>query len=273
MRTRLTITLKDSILKKIDTAVDGVKLRNRSHAIEYYLNKSFYSAETQAVVLAGGAGARMRPYTYEMPKSLLPLKDKPLLEYSINLLKNSGIKDVILLTGRLGNKIRESFGDGSRFGIQLEYSEEKNPLGTGGALRKAQGKIKSSPFLVIHGDIVTDIDVKELLAYHQDLGNIVTIALKPLKDTRAFGQISLKGHLVTEFHRNKQAREKNLVNTGVYVCNQEIFNYFPKKTKFNFEDVLAELSQRKFVSGYVFDSMWFDVGTNEDYSRAIKALR
>lgn len=274
MRTRLTITLKRNILQKVDSVIDGIKIRNRSHAIEYLLNKSFYSEQITTVILAGGEGERMRPLTYELPKSMLPVNNKPLLFYLIALLKKHNFQDLHICTNKQGETIREYFQDGSRFNVNISYHFEKTGLGTGGALLKIKNYIQSSPFLVVHGDLYSEIDLKELISFHQASGSLVTLGLKPVNQTRKFGQINLKGSLVTDFFQDPTQGQSNLVNTGIYVCNQEIFNFFPKvKTDFNFDDVLVKLIKQQQVSGYVFDGVWFDVGTVEDYEQVIKALR
>ena len=272
MRRRLTITLKKTILEKLDNVIDGVKIRNRSHAIEYLLNKAFYSDQIQAVILAGGDGSRLRPLTYEMPKVLLPIKNKPLLEYLINQLRASNIKDLIICTNKEGHNIKEKFSDGSRFDVNLTYALDNN-LGTGGALVTAHELIKSSPFIVVHGDVYSEIDFKELVGFHQQSGSIVTMVLKAVPETREYGQISLKGNFVTGFFNGEKKGRSNLINSGIYVCSQEVFKYFPAKKVFNFEDVIAKLVQERQVGGYVFDGLWFDVGTTVDYEKLIKALR
>jgi NDP-sugar pyrophosphorylase family protein len=273
MRTRLTITLKDTILSKVDSVVDSVKIRNRSHAIEFLLNKAFYSEETQAIILCGGEGTRMRPLTYEIPKSLLPLKGKPLLFYLLKLLRENNIKDVIIASGAQTEKIKEKFGEGERLNVEIQYSKEEKNLGTGGAILKAKEKIKSSQFLVLHGDIVADIDIRALLSYHQQTGGIVTMALKVVKETKDFGQILLNGNYVTRFYQSQKKSQSNLVNSGIYVCNQEIYNYFPNQKVFNFDDVITKMIDKRLVTGYVFDGVWFDVETTEEYEKVIKALR
>lgn len=276
MRRRLTITLQDSILDKLDRTIDGVKIRNRSHAIEYLLNKAIYSDQIQAIILAGGKGTRMRPLTYEIPKTMLPIKKKPILEYLIQLLRDANIKDIIVCTNKQGQVIQDTFHDGQRFNINLTYSFERTNLGTGGALLQVKKQLKSSPFLVIHGDIYCEIDLRELIAFHQQNSAVVTMALKPVKEAREFGQIVLKGSTVTEFFHKPTVGKSNLINSGVYVCNQEIFKYFPQSLEFDFEQVLVDLARRKQingVNGYVYDSLWFDVGTPSEYEAAIKASR
>ena len=274
MRTRLTITLKHSILQKLDSVIDGVKIRNRSHAIEYLLNKAFYSEQITTVILAGGEGERMRPLTYELPKSMLPVNNKPLLFHLLTLLKKHNLQDIIICTNKQGETIKDYFQDGSRFGVNINYQFEKTGLGTGGALLLARKQIQSSQFLVIHSDIYTQIDLKELVSFHQSSGSMVTIGLKPISQAHRFGQINLKGSIITDFFQDPLQGQSNLINSGIYICNQEIFNFFPKVKKgFNLDDVLVKLIKQKQVSGYVFDAMWFDVGTVEDYDRVIKAAR
>jgi len=272
MRSRLTITLKKSLVEKLDGVVDHVRIRNRSHAIEYLLNKALYAEEIMAVVLVGGEGTRMRPFSYEMPKSLLPVANKPLLGYLLEQLRLNSIKNILLSTGAQEAKIREKFGNGERAGVNLSYSSEKINLGTGGAIKHAKSQIKTSPFIVVHGDIFTRLDFQELLSFHQKSTNVVTMALKVVQNPREFGQISLKGNRVTAFYQSPSEGQTNLINLGVYICSEEIFDYFPQKSNFSFEDVLAKLVPKKLVGGYVADELWFDVGTPEDYERVINTV-
>ena len=275
MRQRLTITLKDSILSKIDETIDGIRIRNRSHAIEYLLNKAFYSSQTQAVILVGGKGTRMRPYTYELPKAMLPIRNKPILEYMILSLRSAGIRDVILCIGEHTEAIYEHFGNGERFGVRITYVQEQGELGTGGALLNARKHVHSSPFLLLYGDVFARLDYKDLLSFHLQQAEMVTMVLKPLQEVKAFGQITMRGSNVTGFFPHaKKERKSNLVNAGMYVCGQDIFDAFSTtRTVFQFEDILTQYIEKQQVAGYVYDGPWFDVGTPEDYEQAIKALR
>lgn len=152
-RKRLTITIKKDLLLKIDKIIDGFRIRNRSHAIEYLLSQTLSPKISKALILAGGRGIKMRPFTYEIPKTLIPVKDKPILEYTIELLKENQIRDITILVGHLGNKIKSYFGDGSNFGVRINYIEEKKPKGTAAPLRKIK-KLLENPllllFMVIH---------------------------------------------------------------------------------------------------------------------------
>src|SRR3989344_5708502 len=155
-RSRITITLDTQVLKKVDRLIDKNKIRNRSHSIEYILNKYTESNVHTAVILAGGRGTKLRPYTYEIPKPLLPVKGAPILEHLIVQLKKHNVTQIIIAISYLGEKIKTYFGDGSKWGVHIEYSEEEESLNTGGAVRKIKNKLNNETFLVIHGDILTN---------------------------------------------------------------------------------------------------------------------
>src|SRR3989339_723079 len=133
-RERLTITLKGDILEKLDKHIDGSRIRNRSHALEYILGKYFSPKVKKAIVLAGGQGLKMRPFTYEMPKGMIPINNRPVLEHIIENLRRNDIRDIILSVGYLGRKIEEYFGDGSRFGVRISYLRQKKETGTAAPL-------------------------------------------------------------------------------------------------------------------------------------------
>ena len=176
-RERLTITLKKSILAKVDGFIDGTKIRNRSHAIEYLITQSLAPKVNQAVILAGGKGLNMRPFTFEMPKGLFPVGGKPILEHIVEMLRRFEIYDIIFSIGHLGEKIREHFGDGKKFGVKITYVAEEKEAGTAGALVLAKKHLKSETFLVVHGDILIDINLYDLIAFHKEQETVGTIAL------------------------------------------------------------------------------------------------
>ncbi len=272
-RSRITITLKQATIDNVDRLIDKQKIRNRSHAIEYILDQYNLPNIKRAVILAGGIGTQLRPYTYEVPKSLLPVKGKPILEYIIDELKANFINEIILSTGYLGNKIKEHFGDGKKFGVHITYSDENSPLQTGGAIQRVKNQIDQGPFLVIHGDIVTSLSLRDLIEFHQKEKPIATVALTPVNKPSEFGQLALHGTRVVRFYQNVTSEEvkSNLVNCGIYICEPSIFQYFPKdKQIFLFEDVIEKLITEKKVNGFVFEGQWFDVGNPKNYERAIK---
>lgn len=272
-RPRITITLNKNILQNLDKLIDGRRIRNRSHAIEFVLSSFFRSSVKKAVILAGGQGTSLRPYTYEVPKSLLPIKGKPILEYLIENLKRSNISDIIICVGYLGKKIVNYFGNGEKYGVKIIYSEEKEELQTGGTLLKSKKYLSKETFLVIHGDIVANIDFEDILSFHEEQSALATIALTTIDKPTEFGQIKLHGRTLVDFYQqtNKNKVESYLVNCGIYVFDPEIFDYFPKnKTVFRLEDVIGEMIKEKKVNGFVFEGQWFDVGNPKNYEKAIK---
>lgn len=275
-RTRLTITLKEGVLSQIDALIDGERIRNRSHGIEYILSQYFKPTIKKAVILSGGKGRHLRPYTYELPKSLLPIQGKPILYYLIRRMKEAGVREIVMCVGYLGEKIKEYCGDGSKFGVRITYSEEKKPLGTGGAIRKIKSLVKDDPFLLFHGDILFELNLSDLVNFHQQQDTITTVTLLPTRDPSPFGQFELHGTTIVDFHQNVKKREEKsyLINTGMYVMNPAIFNFFPPgHTPFMIEEVLYNLAKDKKLSGFVFEGEWFDVGTPKSYGEAIKQFK
>ncbi|CAN5230464.1 hypothetical protein BH09PAT2_BH09PAT2_10030 [soil metagenome] len=275
-RSRITITLDAQILKKIDRLIDKKKIRNRSHSIEYILNQYTMSKVNKAVILAGGRGTQLRPYTYEIPKPLLPVKGTPILEHLILQLKKNGITEIIIAISYLGQKIKDYFGDGSKWDVSIEYSEESDNLMTGGALKKIKDKLNEESFLVIHGDILTDFSFADLIQYHKDQSSVATVALTTTSKPTEFGQFKMHGTQLVDFYQTteKPDLKSHLIHTGIYAFEPEIFNYFPKNTQqFSLEDVIRDLIKERKVSGFVFEGKWYDVGNPENYELAIKEYK
>lgn len=271
-RQRLTITLGDDTLSKIDRFIDGTKIRNRSHAIEYLINQTLVPKVSQAIILAGGRGLHMRPFTFEMPKGLLPVGGHPILEHIVDQLRKYEIRDIIFSIGHLGDKIKDHFGDGKKFGVRISYLQEDEPLGTGGALIPAQKKITGSTFLVVHGDILIDIDLSDLVTFHKEQGTVGTIALTSVADPSRFGEVVLHGSKITKFvEKPKKGDEvSQLINCGIYVFEKEIFNYIPPSGSSLLEDIFPKLALEKQLAGFIFEGKWVDVGTPLSYEKAIK---
>ncbi len=272
-RSRITITLNSDLLKKVDRLIDKNKIRNRSHAIEYVLNKYTQNKVHKAVILAGGRGTQLRPYTYEIPKPMLPVKGTPILEHLIKQLKKNNITDLIIAISYLGDKIKTYFGNGEKFGVRIQYSEEDENLLTGGALKKIKEDLGNETFIVVHGDILTDFSFADFIGFHRKENTVATIALTTSSEPREYGQFKLHGTKLVNFYPiSKDPKLKsNLIHTGIYAFNPEIFQYFPKNKKtFALEDVILDLIPQKKVSGFVFEGKWYDVGNPDNYEKAIK---
>jgi NDP-sugar pyrophosphorylase family protein len=272
-RKPFTITMRQDLLQKVDSLVDGTKIRNRSHAFENLVSTYFKPKVTKALILAGGKGAKMRPLTYELPKAMLPVKGRPILEYTIELLKKNDIREIYIAIGHLGQKIKDHFGDGSRFSVKINYIDEKRDLGTGGALKSALPYMGQENFVLLWGDVLIDLDLADLVDFHIQDNPIMTIALTSVDDPSEYGSVKLHRDMMVDFKEKpkKAADVSHLVTAGVHITNASIAKYFPKKSSFMLEaDVLPRLIEEGEVRGYLFDGQWFDVGTADIYQRAIK---
>jgi len=270
-RERLTITLREDIVKELDSMVDGIKIRNRSHAIEIVLAKALGGRKIKkALILAGGKGTRMRPLTYEIPKPMIPLKGKPLVQHIIELCRKYDVRDITLSIGYLGDKVKQHFGDGSNLGVRISYVEEKEELGTAGPLNLAKNQI-DGPFLMFNGDVLCTLDLPDFERFHEEKKGLATIALTQVEDTSSFGVVRMKGDKILEFIEKPSAGEESkLINAGVYILEPEIFEYIPSGRASLERDVFPKLAKDGKLYGYHFEGVWLDTGTPEAYERAIK---
>jgi NDP-sugar pyrophosphorylase family protein len=269
-RDRLTITLRADLLKRLDEIIDGVQIRNRSHAIEYLLSQSLSPKVSQAVILAGGKGVKMRPLTYEVPKPLIPVAGRPVITYAIEMLRDAGVRDIIIAIGHLGNKIKEEVGNGQKYGVNITYSEETTPIGSAGALRNAQAFLQKKPFIVMNGDVLTKLSIGDLISFHEEDRYLATMALSTEPNTKGYGVALLRGEKIVGFIKQDKKQTTQLVNAGVYIVNPTIFDSIPKEGVSSLEDVFVELARKEELAGYTFDSDWYEVSTLENYERAVR---
>ncbi len=271
-RQRLTITLKKDLLPYIDAIIDGEKIRNRSHAIEYLLMQTLKPGVKTAIVLAGGKGLKMRPFTYEMPKTMIPVRGKPILEHTIELLRQNGIKEVIIVTGYLGEKIKSHFQDGGQFGVKITYHKQKSGEDTGKILKDLKKYLNKDPFLLIYGDVLADIDLQDFVSFHSTTGGLGTVALTSIKDPSSYGVVDLKGNKVVGFSEKPQDKKhSHLISSGIFIFDPEVLSQIPNKKDAKLEeDVLPKLAKEGKLFGYSFEGKWFDIGTPEVYEKVIK---
>lgn len=273
-RSRVTVTIQQNLLKKLDALIDGNKVRNRSHALETVLAKNLGNSTKQAVILASGKGVKMRPFTYEMPKPMIPVNGKPILQHTIELLRNHGITDIIITTSYLSEKIEKHFGDGEAYGVNISYVKEKKPTGTAGALRAAKKKLTDDNFLMLYGDILLDLDLEEFLqAQASNRKAVGTLAVTNVADPSAYGAMKLRGNKVVGFEEKPEAQPETsrLVFAGCAAFNKTIFDYLKKTGEQSLEsDVFPKLIADGLLFGYPFEGMWFDVSTPEAYENALK---
>lgn len=219
----------------------------------------------QAVIMAGGLGTRLRPLTEDMPKPMLHVAGKPLMEFVIEQLLQVGIRHVNITTHYKPEKISDHFGDGSSFGVQINYVNEDKPLGTGGAL----GLIAApkQPLLVINGDILTRVDFRAMLAYHREHRAVMTVAVRQYDITIPYGVIECEGSRVCTLKEKPQMHF--LVNAGVYLIEPEVYEFIPNGEHFNMTDLIQWLlvADHRVASFPIIES-WLDIGQLADYEQA-----
>lgn len=217
----------------------------------------------KVVILCGGKGTRLRPYTYTIPKPMLPLGRKPILEYVINHLKSHGFTDLLLTVGYLKERIMEYFGDGSRFGVKLTYYTEEESANTAGSIIPTKNEI-SETFMVVMGDHLSRVNLSDVWDYHKEKGGIATIALKRMGMPLEYGiaELNEKGRIMG--FREKPIIE-NLVNAGVYIFEPRIFDYIKEKDDFAQNVFPRLLENNESIYGFVFDEYWVDIGRVQDY--------
>jgi len=220
----------------------------------------------KAVILAGGLGTRLKPFTEVIPKPLLPIGEKSVLEIQIERLKKFGFDEIFLATNYKSDYIKNFFGDGSRYGVKLKISKEKKPLGTAGPLLLLKDELKES-FLVMNGDILSLINFKKLYEYAKSIDSLLTISIKKEVLPFAFGNIFFKGDFVTGIQE-----KPNIVTyilAGIYVMKPEIFKLFPDNNYFGMDTLIKKmLKEKKTIAKYELMEYWLDIGRLNDYERA-----
>ena len=226
----------------------------------------------QAVIMAGGEGSRLRPLTSNMPKPMLPIVKRPMMEHILVLLRKHGITDVVATVQFLSSVIRNYFGDGSDLGISLSYATEEVPLGTAGSVLGARDFL-SGPFLVVSGDALTDIDLEEVVEFHRSRGAAATLVLKRMKDPLEFGIVMTDDDGRVERFLEKPTWGQvfsDTINTGIYVLEPDVLDLIPIDQPYDFSGELFPMMLDKGLPlfGFVTDAYWTDVGNTEAYVQA-----
>jgi mannose-1-phosphate guanylyltransferase len=221
----------------------------------------------QALILAGGEGTRLRPLTSTVPKPVVPLVDRPFVRFMLDWLLRHGVDDVVMSCGHMASGVRNVLGDGSAFGITLRYVEEPRPLGTGGALKFAESLLDDR-FLMLNGDVLTDIDLTAQIAHHERTGAVATLALTPVEDPSNYGLVrTADGGEVTEFVEKPapdQIDTRN-ISAGAYVLERSVLDLLEADKPASIErDVFPRLVGNGLYA-CVADGYWLDIGTPERY--------
>jgi len=224
----------------------------------------------RAIILAGGKGTRLYPYTMTLPKPLVPLGDKPILERIILQLKKCGFTHVTITVNHMADIIKAFFGDGSKWDITIDYTLETMPLSTMGPLTL----VKDLPddFLVMNGDVLTDLDFSNFYEYHVGKKSIFTIGSFRRSEMIDFGLLHHdSNNILTKFE--EKPRYDFLVSMGVYMVNKSVLDFIPKETFFGFDHLMYKLlEQKKEVNVFEFDGFWLDIGRPSDYEIASQKI-
>jgi len=221
--------------------------------------------EMKAVIMAGGFGRRLKPFTDNLPKAMLPVGGRPLMERTVEQLREAGIHQIVVTTHYLPDKIMEHFGDGRKFDVALNYVHEDRPLGTGGGL--ALIPIPNEPVLVINGDILTQVDFRSMLVYHQENQADMTVAVRLYGIEVPYGVMECEGSLVKGL--SEKPRLSFFVNAGIYLLEPGVFRYVDSDRPFNMTDLIQWLIDAgKKVVSFPITEYWLDIGQPEDYQKA-----
>jgi len=225
----------------------------------------------KVVILAGGKGTRLKPYTTVFPKPLMPIGDKPILEIIIRQLKLHSFNEIIMAVGHLAELLMTFFNDGSKYGIKIKYTREDQPLGTAGPLALMKDELNET-FLMMNGDVLSTINYSELVNYHKRSGAIATLALKKRAVKIDFGVPEVdEANSIVGYTEKPEI--DYLVSMGVYAFEPRVLKYIRAKEYLDFPDLIKKLiSNGETVKGYVYDGYWLDIGRPDDYVRANREI-
>jgi NDP-sugar pyrophosphorylase family protein len=223
------------------------------------------AARLRSVILAGGKGTRLMPYTTTLPKPLMPVGEMPILEIIVRQLKRSGITDLTLSVGYLHSLLRAYFGDGERWGVDIDYSLEEEPLGTAGPIALVDNL--TDTFLVMNGDLLCSIDYRDMVERHLASGAVATIAAYPKEVQIQLGVLETEGDVLVDYVEKPVMRYR--VSMGIYVMSRAVLDHLPKGQRMDLPDLIKTLLREKQkVNLYGFDGYWRDIGTMDEYATA-----
>jgi NDP-sugar pyrophosphorylase family protein len=222
----------------------------------------------RAAILAGGLGTRLEAVTNGRPKPLAEVAGHPFIEYVLRQVARAGVREVVLCTGHRADLVAEALGDGRRLGLSITYSVEEEPLGTGGALKRASALLGDASFLVLNGDSFFDISLDELVAVHDANGGLPTIALARVTSTVRYGTVLIDARgRVTEFGEKQGSGGPGLINAGIYLLGPGILDLIPDRPRVSLEhDIFPQLIGSGLL-GRPFDGFFVDIGVPEDYAQ------
>lgn len=224
--------------------------------------------ENLLVIMAGGEGKRLYPYTQDRPKALVPVAGRPVVEHIVVKAREEGFHQLVIAVRHFGGMIEDYFRDGTKWGIQIDYCREKKPLGTAGAIRLLP-KPPKQPFLVTNGDVLADFRYGELLDFHISKGAMATMAVRPFEWQNPFGVIQTRGFTITSFEEKPVIRAQ--INAGVYALSPEVFHHVPVNRPWDMPELFEALRKKGLPTlAFPIHERWFDIGRPEDLAAANK---
>jgi dTDP-glucose pyrophosphorylase/CBS domain-containing protein len=265
---QITKLMKDRYIKLLPILdvngkiIDVVSFKDIWHSV---------SKENKVVLMAGGLGTRLRPLTDDVPKPMLNVGGKPMLELIINRFREQGYSDIIITLNYKGDIIEKYFQDGSDFDVDIEYVIERKRLGTAGAIKLARKYLNDKPFFVMNSDLLTKVNFERFMDDHINQKNELTVAIKPYDYSIPYGVVNLNNGQI------KALQEKPsyscLVSAGIYCLNPTVIDLIPDDTYCDITDIINKLiQQEKKVGSFMITEYWMDIGTLEDYDRAMQEI-
>jgi len=224
---------------------------------------------TKAIILSGGWATRLRPLTCSIPKPLMPVVNKPIIERQMILLKSAGVKEIVLAVSVMANEIRNYFKEGEKLGVKIRYTNEKHPMGTAGAIKLAESYLNNDNFFMLNGDVILNFNFSDMLKFHESLGGIGTIASKIVEDPSRYGVLITdeKTNQLLKFLEKEEYKPPGgeyvpmPINAGVYILEPEIFSYIPPNHKVSIEkDIFPKVATNMKLFHYPIKGIWKDIG-------------
>lgn len=227
-----------------------------------------------ALILAGGLGTRLRPITNKIPKALVPIRGKPLLEYCMDELIRNGVREFVIFVTYKSDMVKRYFKDGSKKGVKISYVNDRQS-GTGGALKfipkSVREKYMGSDIIITNGDNIFKLDIPAMYRLHKKEKALITISLVKLKDATGQGVVKLKGKRIVVFAEKPKNAKNKMINSGVYIMNSNVLKLLPKKRKFSLErDFYQGIVKKRKVYGYLSLQQWCAIDTLKMYKRVLK---
>ena len=264
-----TISLADALDLMVEHDINQLPLLDANGAVSDFLLRRDIAVDSRpelsAVIMAGGFGKRLMPLTEGVPKPMLPVGDRPVLERTIRQLRRSGIRDVSMTTHYLGDRIEDHFGDGEEFGVRINYTNEDQPMGTAGGLKLLERP--AGPFVVINGDILTGVSFDKMLEYHHEHLAELTVGVRRYVIDVPFGVVECEESHVTALREKPSLTF--FINAGIYLLEPGAWDSIPEGVFFDMTDLIKVLlDEGRSVASFPIIEYWLDIGRPEDYQRA-----